>query len=193
MCLKGKYLGMDKLLQSNRILQDPITYPCLRYVLLSCNRFWLPYSDGYSEPYFNRLIHSLSLVVCRLSSMRHGLQLTGMTLLWLAYLNIGRDWLNHNGLRAHVTGGDFYHLSAATDSPPAQPWWHTIYIFHSRKKHLNVLSAKWRPFCLSLNELKLMTTWHIPFLKPPCHYCTQQHHSSWRMDAAVVWTLIHKD
>ena len=43
--------------------------------------------------------------------IRHGLQFTGITLLWLASLNIGWDCLNPNGLWARVTSGNAHPLS----------------------------------------------------------------------------------
>ena len=102
------------------------------------------------DPYFTRLLHSPSLVALGLSvgyDMRHGLHLAGITLLRFAGPNVGWDCLSHNGLWAHVTGGNFYRFSVptewqfvtqwalknsgnshqnggnSTDSPLAQPEW----------------------------------------------------------------------
>ena len=54
--------------------------------------------------------------------MRQGLsRLAGITLLWLAGLNIGGDCLSHNGVWHHITGGNFHHVSEATDIPLHSP------------------------------------------------------------------------
>ena len=43
--------------------------------------------------------------------MKHGLQLAGITLLWLVGLNIVLDYLSRNGLWAHVADGNFRRFS----------------------------------------------------------------------------------
>ena len=50
--------------------------------------------------------------------MRHGIQLAGITRLWLADMNKGWDCLSCN-----MTDVNFRSFSEATDSPLAQPKW----------------------------------------------------------------------
>ena len=38
-----------------------------------------------------------------------------------------------------------------------------IQTFSFRKMHLKILSAKWRPFCLDLNELRVNRKWKLSF------------------------------
>ena len=66
---------------------------------------------------------SYSLVSLRPSVgyMRHGSQLAGINLLWLAGPNIGWDVISRNGLWARVNNGNLNRFTEATDSPIEQP------------------------------------------------------------------------
>ena len=50
--------------------------------------------------------------------MGHGLQLAAITLLWLAGLNTGWDWLSLNRLLAHVTKRNFHNFYKGHWQPP---------------------------------------------------------------------------
>ena len=77
------------------------------------------------EPPFDNQVDCYTVLTCWQSDcqwgMRHGLQLAGITLLWLAGLYI--VWYCHscNGLQAHMAGGNFHHFSETTDNPLTQP------------------------------------------------------------------------
>ena len=57
--------------------------------------------------------------------MRHGLQLAGVTLLWLAGINV--TWRKPNLLGfVGMSCGNFYRFTKATDSPIAEPKLHVL-------------------------------------------------------------------
>ena len=57
---------------------------------------------------------------CQWGRRPSGLQLAGITLLWLAGLKIGWDCLSHNGLLGDVTAENFRRFSETNDNPLAQ-------------------------------------------------------------------------
>ena len=65
-----------------------------------------------------------------------------------------------------------------------------IHIFSSKRMHLNMLSGKWRPFCLGLNVLRLLHEDHS--LKIELSVVTQQHKppvtklTSWRQGPVSI-------
>ena len=72
--------------------------------------FYLDHLSSKTTPGTYILLHSPSLVVL-------GLLLAGITLLWLADVNIVWDCLSCNGLWAHMTSGNFLFFIVHWQSP----------------------------------------------------------------------------
>ena len=82
--------------------------------------------------------------------MRSGIQLAGITLLWLAGLNIGWDCLSPSGLRAHLTGRNFYSFSEIIDSRTSV--------------RLVLCKGMWKSLCAMLNNISVSTKkWWFQF------------------------------
>ena len=71
------------------------------------------FKTGLSAAWWEAIIWTNA---CLLLNGRHGLQLAGITVLWLAGLYIGWDCLSHNGFWTRVIDGNFYCFSEAADS-----------------------------------------------------------------------------